>query len=48
MESKGGRDISFISRSPEEQEILFPRNARFEVLDSRQVGRETHVVMKEV
>ena len=48
MESKGGRDISFISRSPEEQEILFPRNARFQVLDSRQVGRETHVVMKEV
>lgn len=48
MESKTGRDISFISAKPHEQEILFPRDARFEVLDNQQVGRGMRVVMKEV
>lgn len=33
IKSKGGRDISFLSKHPQEKEILFPPNHQFKVID---------------
>ena len=46
--SRTGRDVSFCSAIPKEQEILFPSNTRFKVLHNEKIGAETLVVMKEV
>ena len=46
--SKSGRDISWVSRFPNEQEILYPPRAAFSVLRVTQVGPILEMVMEEV
>ena len=46
--SKTGRDISFCSAFPEEQEVLFSCDTRFKSLHCEPIGNQTLVVMKQL
>ena len=58
IESRTGRDISFLSSRPEEKEVLFPPGTQFEVLDrqgghggyfgGKAIGGNVQLVMREV
>lgn len=48
MTSKSGRKIAFMSKFPNEDEVLFPPGAKFLVLQNATIGGITQIVMEEV
>ena len=46
--SKSGRDISWLSRFPSEQEVLIPHGAKFDILRTSMKSGRLQVVMKEI